>query len=271
MRAISGDLRTLALLARAGFRRETTYTLAMFAGLFTNVVFGFIRSAILFAAIDSAGGTLAGYTIDTVSAYVWLSQGLIGAVMLTGTAEIGERVRTGDVAVDFVRPVDVQAAHLATDLGRAAYTLIPRGVPSVLVGALTVGLAMPATALPYVLGAVSITLAVALSFLCRYAVNLTGFWIVETRGVTNLFTVTYGFLSGLYVPVHLFPDWLATVAAATPFPSILQSPIDVVSGRVVGADALRVIAVQLAWVAGVAVLGQLLTRAGRRKLEVQGG
>ena len=163
------------------------------------------------------------------------------------------------------------AAHLATDLGRAAFTLIPRGVPSVLVGALTVGLVLPTSALPYLLGAVSIVLAVTLSFLCRYAVNLAGFWLVETRGVTNLFTVTYGFLSGLYVPVHLFPDWLGAVAAATPFPSILQSPIDVLSGRVVGVDALRVVLVQLAWVAGVAVLGQALTRAGRLKLEVQGG
>lgn len=265
------NLRTLSLLVRAGFRRESTYTLAMVAGLFTNVVFGFIRSALLFAAVASAGGLLAGYTKDTISAYVWLSQGLIGAVMLTGVAEIGERVRTGDIAVDFIRPVDVQAAHLATDLGRAAYTLIPRGVPSVLVGILTVGLVMPTTVLPYLLGGASIVLAVTLSFLCRYAVNLTGFWLIETRGVTTLYTVTFGFLSGLYVPVHLFPAWLGTVAATTPFPSILQSPIDVISGRVGGVDALRVIAVQVAWVAGVALLGQGLTLAGRRKLEVQGG
>lgn len=265
------NLKTLGLLVRAGFRRESTYTLAMIAGLVTNVVFGFIRSAILFAAVDSAGGQLAGYTKDTISAYVWLSQGLIGAVMLSGVAEIGQRVRTGDIAIDFVRPVDVQAAHLAADLGRAAYTLIPRGVPSVLVGALTVGLVMPGTALPYVLGLLSIVLAVTLSFLCRYAVNLTGFWLIETRGVTTLFAVSYGLLSGLYVPVHLFPSWLATVAAATPFPSILQSPIDVISGRVVGPDALRVIGIQLGWVAGATLLGQALTLAGRRKLEVQGG
>lgn len=266
-----GELRTVGLLVRAGFRRETTYTMAMFAGLFTNVVFGFIRSAILLAAVVAAGGTLAGYDAGSVGAYVWLSQGLIGAVTLTGTAEIAERVRTGDVAVDFVRPVDVQLAHLATDLGRAAYTTIPRGLPSVVVGALTVGLVMPAQVLPYVLGAVSIVLAVALSFLVRFAVNLVGFWVVETRGITTLFTVTYGFLSGLYVPVHLFPGWLGTVAACTPFPSILQSPIDVLSGRVLGGDAVRVVLVQVAWVAAAALLGQVLLRSGRRKLEVQGG
>ena len=40
----------------------------MIAGVVTNIVFGFIRAAILFAAVDSAGGTLAGYWGDTISA-----------------------------------------------------------------------------------------------------------------------------------------------------------------------------------------------------------
>lgn len=244
----------------------------MAAGLVTNIVFGFIRAAILFAALDSSGGQLAGYDRGSMSAYVWLSQGLLGAVEIgMGTSEVGERIKNGDIAIDFVRPVDVQAAYLAADLGRAAYTLIPRGVPSVLVGALTVGLVLPTSAWPYLIGLVSVVLAVTISFLLRYAVNILGFWLVETRGVRALYGVTASFLAGLYVPVHLFPAWLATIAHATPFPSILQVPIDIISGRVDGAESLRLVAVQLFWVGVVAAVGQALTTAGRRKLEIQGG
>ena len=36
-------------------------------------------------------------------------------------------------------------------------------------------------------------------------------------------------------------------------------------------EALRLVAVQLAWAAGVLLLGHVLTRRGRRVLEVQGG
>src|SRR6187397_2804124 len=103
----------------------------MLAGLVTNLVFGFIRAAILFAAVDSAGGNLGGYTTGTISAYVWLSQGLLGSLEMSG---------------------------------RAAYTLIPRGLPSVLIGGLTVGLVLPTTVLPYVLGIISIVIGVAISF-----------------------------------------------------------------------------------------------------------
>jgi ABC-2 type transport system permease protein len=258
-------------LAAAGFRRQSSYRLAMLAGLCTNVVFGFIRSALLLAAVDSAGGTLAGYDKATISAYVWLSQGLLGAVEMTGTTDIAERVRTGDVAVDFTRPTDVQLSYLAADLGRAAYTLIPRGLPSVAVGALTAGLVLPASAWPYVLGLVSLAMGVSISFLCRYAVSVLGFWLIETRGVRSLYTITSTFFAGLFVPVHLFPSWLATVAAATPFPSILQAPVDVLSGRVVGLEAVKVVAAQCLWVAVTCLVGRALTSAGRHKLVVQGG
>jgi len=270
---VRADLKTYGRLARAGFRRQSTYRLALLAGLVTNIVFGFIRAAILFAAVDSAGGTLAGYTRDTISTYVWLSQGLLGAVALggSGTSELGDRIRNGDVAVDFTRPVDVQGSYLATDLGRAAFTILPRGLPSVLVGALTVGLALPTQIWPYLLGLVSVTLAVSISFLCGYAVSILGFWLVETRGLRSLYMVTSSFLAGLFVPVGLFPDWLSTLAHATPFPSILQVPIDIISGHVVRTEAIKAVAVQCFWVAGACLIGRALTRAGRHKLEVQGG
>lgn len=259
-------------LLLAGFRRQSRYRLAMLAGLCTNVVFGFIRAAILFAAIASAGGHLAGYSRGSMSAYVWLSQGLLGAVELSmQPTDVAERIRTGDIAVDFTRPVDVQGSYFAADLGRAAYTLLPRGLPSVAVGALTVGLMMPSSALPYVLGLVSVVLGVSVSFFCRYAVNILGFWLVETRGVRTFYIVFATFFAGLFVPVHLFPEWLRVIANATPFPSILQSPIDVLSGRVTGFHAVTVVVIQAGWVVATCLVGRGLTAAGRRKLEVQGG
>ncbi|WP_378738376.1 ABC transporter permease [Nocardia brasiliensis] len=258
-------------LARAGFRRQSQYRLAMFAGLFTNCVFGFVRAAVMLAAVRAAGD-FGGYTEGSIGAYVWLSQGLLGAMQFMGPPlDLADRVKNGDIAIDFLRPVDVQLGYLAADLGRAACTILPRGVPSVLVGLLTFGLAMPTTPGPYLLGTVSVVLAVAISFLCLFAVALIGFWVVETRGIRVLYQVTGTFLAGLFVPVHMFPEWLRTIAMATPFPSILQAPIDVLSGRITGAEAVSVVAVQVFWVLAIGATGRILLAAGRRKLEVQGG
>lgn len=204
-------------------------------------------------------------------AFVWLGQGMLGLINVYGKDVLGERIKSGDIAIDFLRPVDLQAAGLATFLGARLFTLLPRGIPSVLIGAVFTGMAMPRAVWPYLLGALSVLLAMSLSYSCVYVLNIVGLWLVETRGLQVTYSVVAGFFCGLYVPVGIFPGWLQTLAYATPFPSTLMTPVDVLSGRVQGWSALGLVLTQLGWLAAVLALGHLLTRAGRRRLEVQGG
>ncbi|MGF7237151.1 MAG: ABC transporter permease [Frankia sp.] len=267
MRAI---VRVYRRLLMAGFRRQSAYRLAALGGLVANATFGLLKVAVLFATVRAAGGDLAGYDIGRMSTYIWLSQALLGSVNLHGRTDIAERIKDGRVAVDFLRPLDVQAAEIVTETGRALFALIPRGIPTLVIGAF-VGMALPGSVAAYPLGAVSLLLGIVISVAAAYLVGVAGFWLVETRGVQICYVVLSGFLAGLFVPIRLFPAWLRLVAEATPFPSMMMSPIDILAGRVGLAGALTLLAAQLAWLAGVGGLGQALTRAGRRRLEVQGG
>ncbi|WP_292602901.1 ABC-2 family transporter protein [Nocardioides sp. REDSEA-S30_B4] len=258
-------------LVVAGFRQQAAYRLAALAGLVANTTFGFLKVALLLATVQAAGGELDGYDVGTMSAYVWLSQGLLGSVNLYGRSEMAERIRTGDVVVDFLRPLDVHAGAVAMEVGRGLFALLPRGVPSVLVGALVVGMTMPTTPGPYLLGAVSVLLGITVSAATAYLVAATGFWLVETRGVALLYMVVAGFLAGLYVPIAIFPAPLFWLASASPFPSMLMYPVDVLSGRVDGLASVGLVAAQVGWLVVVGALGQLMTRRGRHRLEVQGG
>jgi ABC-2 type transport system permease protein len=264
-------VRTYVRLFVAGLRRQSTYRLAAFGGLVANTTFGLLKAALLLAAVSAAGGELNGYDAGSMSAYIWLSQGLLGSVNLHGRTEIADRIKTGDVAVDFLRPLDVHLASITTEVGRAVFALLPRGLPSVLIGALVVGMSLPDDALSYALGGVSVVLAIVVSSSTAYLVAATGFWLVETRGVAILYMVVSGFLAGLFVPIRLFPDWLHALATATPFPSMMMYPVDVLSGRVSGGAAAGLVGLQVLWLAVVLLAGQVTTRAGRRRLEVQGG
>jgi ABC-2 type transport system permease protein len=264
-------LRVHGRLLAAGWRRGSRYRAAALGGLVANATFGFLKASILVAAVRARGGELGGYDTASITAYTWLSQALLGSVNLFGRNDLADRMRDGSIAVDLLRPVDVQTASTAQEVGRALFALLPRGVPLVLLGVLAGGLRLPADVLGLAAGLVSVVVAVVLSHLVVYLVTTTGFWTVETRGVQLLYMVLAGFLAGLFVPVTLFPGWLLALARATPFPSMLQTPIDVLSGRVDGAAGAAAVAVQLAWVAGALAAGHLLTRAGRRRLEVQGG
>ncbi|WP_232847941.1 ABC transporter permease [Occultella kanbiaonis] len=261
----------LAVYAGLGWRRWSAYRTAAAAGAFTNTVFGLIKAAITMGAIGAAGGILAGYDALTGATYAWLAQALIGPVNVFTWSELAERIRSGDIAIDLARPIDPQAGYLAADLGRAAFQLVPRAAPPLMVGALVTGLALPGQVLPYLLGLVSVTLAVVVSFACRWLVNLAAFWLLDLRGVMTLYLVASNLLCGLVVPVHWFPPWLAAVAAWTPFPAMLQHPIDIIMGRAAGPDALVLLGEQVAWALGLLVVGRAVFELGARRVVVQGG
>lgn len=264
-------LRPWFRLLRAGFQAQARYLPAAAGGFIANTTFGFLKGAVLTAVVTSAGGAVAGYDLKTMAAYVWLSQGLIGVVNLTPRSDIADRIKSGDVAVDLLRPMNLLAATVASDLGRGLFQIPIRLLPALLVGSWTTAMALPSAATPYLLGAVAVLLAMVISALARFALAACGFWVVETRGLQILYLVGSTFLAGLYTPLALFPDWLRTVALATPFPAILQTPIDVISGRIVGREALQAVAVQCGWLLALIALGSLLLHRGRLRVEVQGG
>ncbi|MGH8965652.1 MAG: ABC-2 family transporter protein, partial [Actinomycetes bacterium] len=124
-------------VATKAFRRYSTYTAATLAGIFTNCVFGVIFS-FTYIAVWAQNPTAGGYDVTDAVTYVWLGQAMIMTVAVWSggaTDELSARIRTGDVALDLYRPVSLLAWYLATDLGRAAYHLLTRGLAPTLVGA----------------------------------------------------------------------------------------------------------------------------------------
>jgi ABC-2 type transport system permease protein len=261
-----GRLRLDWEIAKRGYRRYAAYPAATWAGVFTNVVFGFLRGYVLlavFAHRDVVGGYDAADTIT----YVWLGQGLIATVYIWGWFDFALRIRTGDVATDLVRPVHPVRYGLAFDLGRALYHAVFRGIPPFLLGALVYDLTYPAELWRWLAFVVSVALAVAVSFGFRFLYNAAAFWTVDYRGPAMIAMIVANLLSGFIVPLAFFPDWLKAIANATPFPSMVQTPIDVFVGQ---SDATALL-VQLFWCVVLLAACRAVFAAGTRKVVVQGG
>ena len=121
-------------LAKGGYRRYARYRTAILAALIANGAFGFIRASLLMTAITTAGTAVGGYDLQQASTYVWIGQGLLGAIPLWGVTEIAQRVKSGEIAMDFLRPVAALGQWWAADLGRAASQVIPWTVPALVEG-----------------------------------------------------------------------------------------------------------------------------------------
>lgn len=257
-------------MARRGYARFAAYPGATIAGVFTNSVFGFLRAFVLLAVFQGRGD-IGGYSVGSTITYVWLTQGMIATVSIWGWRELALRIRSGDIATDLVRPVHPLRAGLAFDLGRAVYHGIFRGIPPLVVGALAFDLTFPTNPLIWAAFLLSLTLAVIVSFAFRFLYNLTAFWTNDDRGVSVLAYIVASLFSGFLIPLAFFPPWLAAVARATPFPAMMQMPIDIFVGAVDGSEVLTTLVVQLAWAAALLVAARYLFDLGARRLVVQGG
>jgi ABC-2 type transport system permease protein len=270
------QLRIWGALARSGFRRFSTYRQATVASAVTNTVFGLLRVSVLLAVAEGAatasGAGAGGYDRAQLALFVWLGQGLIGVVGVWGWTDLADRIRTGAVVVDLLRPVHPVASYLAADLGRAGYAALTRMVVPLAAGALLSELYIPHRAGTVPLFVASVVLAVVVSFAGRYLVNACAYWLLDIRGVLIPWTIASSVLSGLYFPMRFLPDRVtAALWYGTPFPSLLQTPIDIAVERSSYPGLFGLVAVQLGWAGALLALCVLVQRRAERRLVIQGG
>jgi ABC-2 type transport system permease protein len=260
-------------VAVRSFRRYSTYRTATLAGVFTNSVFGVIYSY-AYLALWHQRPDAGGYDATDAVTYVWLGQALLMTVALWGggtTDDLAERIRTGDVAIDLYRPVGLVGWYLAGDLGRAAYHVLARGVLPTVFGLVLFDIALPPTLAAGLGFAASLVLAVVTSFAMRFLVASTAFWLLDQTGLRTLSGVLAIFLSGMMLPLVIFPEPLRSIALALPWASYLQTPADIWLGHRAGGAILDGLLVQVVWAAVLLGACQLVLGAATRKVVVQGG
>lgn len=262
-------MRLYAKVARATFRRIATYRGATLAGAFVNTAFAFVLSYVLLAVYEERE-TVGGFDATDAVTFTFVSQGLLMVVGMFGDTEMADRVRTGDIVVDLQRPYDQQGWWAGVSCGKALYYVVFRGVPPFLVGSLVFDLRLPTPgdAIAFV---VALGLAVGVAFGWRYLLQLSAFWLLDVRGPNQLGWLTAMFLSGAYVPIVFFPEWLEATARALPFAAMVQLPIEVWLGRHDGPGLVAVIAFQLGWTIALVVGGRVVLGRAVHRVVVQGG
>jgi viologen exporter family transport system permease protein len=257
-------------VARRGFRRYATYLGATLAGIFTNTVFGFIRAYILIA-LFAVRPVLGGYGISDALTYTFVTQGLIATVAIWGWFEIEERIRTGAVATDLLRPLSFLGYWLATDYGRACYQALARGIPPFVVAALAFDLRLPREVATWPVFLISVVLAVTVSFGIRAIVNLFSFWFMDSRGLGAIVSPAWIVLSGMMLPLAVFPAGLRTFARMTPFAATFDAPAQVFLEQLSARDVAATLALQALWAGVMLAAAARVMDHGTRKLVIQGG
>jgi ABC-2 type transport system permease protein len=101
--------------------------------------------------------------------------------------------------------------------------------------------------------------------------NISMLWTIGGEGVTPLLTTGSLLLSGMIIPLPLFPDWLARVFYALPFAGLADTPYRVYTGNYSPGMSVLLFGHQLGWTIALVLLGRWVLSRGLKRVVVQGG
>jgi viologen exporter family transport system permease protein len=269
IKSVFAEMRVYRALARAALRSVLAYQSSLLFGLLGSA-FGMLAMLYLWQAILSDGRATAGFDWPHMKAYLLV--GFVAGSVVSGWTDyhMAYRILQGDVAMDLVRPVDYQRARFAEVVGFAGYEAGLALVVVVLSGLVFGGVPWPEPAAA-ALFVVSALLVLPLRFGIVYASGLLIFWTQNYVGIQMARIALVTLFSGALVPFAFFPDWLRAVADVLPFAGMASTPALVFVGSLSGGDALRAVAVQAAWAAGLWWLARAWWNRASRQLTVHGG
>lgn len=257
-------------IVSARFRMLLQYRAAAVAGFGTQLFWGLIRMMIFEAFYRSTTAPQPMAYADIVT-YVWLGQAMFAMLPYRSDPDVRATIRTGTVAYELVRPLDLYAFWFSRAAATRAAPMLLRAIPMFLVAGLFFGLQRPpswTTAGAWVaatLGALLLSTAIAT------LLSISLLWTISGDGISQLILAAVFILSGMLVPLPLFPEWSQPLLNALPFRGLADVPFRLYTGHIPPDQAIPALAHQAVWIVALVALGRWMLARGMRRLVVQGG
>jgi ABC-2 type transport system permease protein len=286
-RAVTGAATAASLgpylaVISARFRVLLQYRAAAVAGMSTQVFFGLVRVMILEAFYRSATPeALARQPMNPsdIAGYVWLGQAFLAMLPWNVDSDIRQMVRSGSIAYELTRPVDLYALWYARALALRTAPVLLRAVPLFLfamLGLPLIGLSEWRLSAPPSLAsglswACAMVGALLLSAALTTLLNITLLFTISGEGIVVFAAALVMLLSGMTIPLPLFPAWSQPLLRSLPFAGLVDLPFRLYTGNLPAAEAGWVLLHQVLWTVGLVAAGRWLLRHALSRVVVQGG
>ncbi len=251
------------------FQRTLAYRVEYYTGLLNGFLYIFIFTSV-WRALIPPGQTMNGLTREDMTAYAVLST-LIKVSFGRNESLISSRVRSGEIAVDLMKPYNFPFMYFCDTIGVSLFQLFARAVPILIFSFFLFGISLDVDAgviarfIPVYIMAFALFFAMTflISTLAFYFVDIFPFWIFYFA----LITLT----SGAIIPLNFFPEVFQEFLRNTPFPYLYYYPTMIILGKSPGMPFLELFIRYGVLLTAVTGLGAFSYRMGLRKLTIAGG
>jgi len=259
-----------AALAVTAAQQAITYRI----GTLTGIVANFFWVAILYylwRAAFAQQPQLGVFNWDEMRTYILLAYGINALIGFPVAGRMMGAIRTGEIVIDVIRPLNYLQTQLALAIGQAAVEGLCSLVLVALLGVLVLGIVPPASPLAAVGFVLSMALGFVTKFLFVFTISLVCFWTINAVGVNWAQLAIVNVLSGALVPIQFLPGILQDVAAWSPLRGIVATPVGIYLGQYAGWAMLGMLALQSGWLAVLWLVADRAWVRAFRAVEIQGG
>lgn len=187
--------------------------------------------------------------------------------------KMSEKILSGDLAVDLLRPVPVFKLELANAISLRVAGIVFEFIPSLILYSL---IFYPdfLTVISMAKFLIVVAMAFLLFFLINYIIGLLAFFIKNNFSLSSVKFTVIALAAGAYIPLDFFPQWLKGIINYLPFQYLFYWPIQFFLNRenTQGINPLlEILGMQLFWITVLYILSQILWKQSIRRFCSAGG
>jgi ABC-2 type transport system permease protein len=247
--------------------------MAAIAGIATQFFWGFMLIMIFRALYRT--GVETDITITQLVTYLWLQQAFLAFTTFRMLdPEISDMITDGKIAYELTRPINLYWMWVTKLISKRFADASIRCLPIFIVAFLLptgYNLTFPVNFSALLLSCVSIILGLFVILSISMLIYLTMFYTESPVGLFSIITIIAEFFSGAIIPIPLMPETLKSICYALPFRLGSDFPFRIYSGNIGMSEAFQGISIQILWIIGLILIGNLALRMTLKRVVVQGG
>lgn len=257
-------------LVRKSFMQQFTYRMNSFLKILNSFIFLFVTICV-WKALYTNKSVVDGIKLQEMITYVVVVQTLQILVKLPVSNYVGNRVITGVISIDFIRPVNLKYCAIADSLGIVLFNFLLTGLPMLFLGSLLWGIIIPTQFYQYIYAGVSVVLAMILYSILEYIMGITTFWTKTTFHIQWIIGAFYTLFSGASIPLWFYPEPIRIIANLLPFRFFAFEPVNIFLGKVSKMEAINILISQSIWIFILCIIEYILWNKAQKVITIQGG
>ena len=254
----------------SAFQRSAAYRLEYYTGLFNAFLYIFIFTSVWKSVWRANPGALPGWSEDKLVQYAILST-LIKVSFGRNENLISNKVKTGDIVYDFLKPFSFPLMYLSDCLGVSLFQMFARALPLLGFSILFFGIS-PEISGDILLRFIPVYInGLFLFFIIGLIISSLSFFFTETFTFYILNSALITLLSGSVIPLNLYPDFLIPYITKTPFPYLFYFPTAIMIQAPLPLPYHEIIFNAILQTGILSLIAWFVFSRGKQKLEFAGG